>query len=106
MHEFSGILLHMDLVDAHLLFAGVRLDLYASVAADWQIQLRNLIILWVVRIEIILTVKLAVLCDLAVCCKTNCDCILNYLLVQDRKGTWLAGTYRTGMTVRCPTKLG
>ena len=55
MDQLTGILLHMDLMDAHSLFAALRgLDLHTAVMADGQIQLRDLIILGIVRIEIIL----------------------------------------------------
>ena len=81
MHQFSGIFLHVDLVNTHLFFAGRSLDFHAAVAADRKVQLRNLIILWVIRIEIILTVKLAVLCNLAVGRKTYRHRIFNNLLV-------------------------
>ena len=81
MHQLTGILLHMDLMDSDSLLAGSRLDLNATVAADWQIQLGNLIVLWIIRIEIILPVKFTILGNTAVCGKTNRNRILYHLLI-------------------------
>ena len=53
----------------YFFLSGRCLNLYPSIMADWQIQLGNLIVLRVIRIEIILSVKFTILIDLAVCCK-------------------------------------
>ena len=54
----------MNLMDSYILLSSVYIDLYLSIAADWKIELRNLIVLRIVRIKIVLTVKLAVLYNL------------------------------------------
>ena len=61
----------MDLMDTDSLFAALRrLDLDTAVMTDRQVQLRNLVVLRIVRVEVVLTVKFAVLVDLAVGGKT------------------------------------
>ena len=59
MDELSGILLHMHLMDPHLLLSRRRIDLHISVLADRKIELGDLIVLRIVRIKIVLPVKFA-----------------------------------------------
>ena len=89
----------MNLVDSYIFLSAIYINFYVTVAADWKIELGNLVVLWVVRIEIVLTVKLAVLSDCAVCCKTYCCRIFHNLLIEYRKRTWHSGTYRTCMCI-------
>ena len=81
MYQFSGILLHMDLMDPDRLFASGCLDLDAAIPADRQIQLGDLIVLWIIRVKIILPVKFAVLGDRTVCCQSHCDRVFHNLFV-------------------------
>ena len=107
MYELAGIFLHVDLMDTDFLFCSVLLcDLHPSVAADRLIELRDLVVLRIIGIEIIFPVKLAVLVDLAVCRKTNLHRVLNHLSVQHRKRPRHAGTDRTGMAVRRTAESG
>ena len=71
----------MNLVDSYIFLSAIYINFYVTVAADWKIELGNLVVLWVVRIEIVLTVKFAVLMDLAVCCKTCFQGKLYYFLI-------------------------
>ena len=113
MHQFTGILLHVDLVDTHRLCIGAAvlsfyLDLYGTIAADRQIQLGDLIVLRVIGIEIIFSVKFAILCDGTIRCKAYCHRIFHHLFIQHRKRSRHTGTYRTGVgigssTERCGT---
>ena len=82
MNQLTCILLHMHLVDTYGLFACGSLDLNGSVIADWQIQLRDLVVLRIIRVKIVLTVKLAVLMDMAVCRKTCLDGKLYHFLLR------------------------
>ena len=50
-------------MDPYEFLLALYLDLYLSVSADRVVQLRDLIVLCIIRIEIILTVKFAVLTD-------------------------------------------
>ena len=106
MYQFTCILFHMDLMDPYEFLLALYFDLYLSVSADWVVQLRDLIVLWVIRIEIILTVKFTVLCDRTVGCKTDSNCFFYYPFIQYRKGTRHTGTDRTCMCIRCTTKCG
>ena len=81
MDQLSGILLHVDLMNADFLFSASRLDLDPAIVTDRKIELGNLIVLRIIRVEIVLSVKLAILIDSTVRRKTNCKCILNNLLV-------------------------
>ncbi len=67
--------------------------------ADWQIELRDLVVLWVIRVEIVLSVKLTVLIDMAVCRKTCLDGKLYHFFVEDRKRARHTGADRAGMGI-------
>ena len=104
MHQFTGILLHVDLVDTHRFRVCVTvlsryLDLYGTVATDRQVQLGDLIVLRVIGIEIILTIEFTILCDGAVGRKTYCHRIFYHLFIQHRKRSRHTGTHRAGMSV-------
>ena len=66
MDQFSGILLHVDLMDPDPLCSCRRLKLHVTVMADRQIQLGNLIVLRVIRVKIVFPVKFTELVDLTV----------------------------------------
>ena len=99
MDQFSGILLHMDFVDPDLFRTVFRLNLHITVVTDRQIELGNLIVLRVVRIEIILPVKPAHLMDAAVGGKADGKRIFDDLAVQDRQCSRHSGADRAGMGV-------
>ena len=113
MHQFTGILLHVDLVDTHRLRVSVAvlsryLDFNRAIPADGQIQLGDLIVLRVIGIEIIFSIKFAILCDGTIRRKSYCHRIFHHLFVQHRKRARHTGTYRTGVgigsaTERCGT---
>ena len=107
MNKLTGILLHMDFMNAYgLLTACFRLDLHTAVSANRQIKLGYLIVLRIVRIEIVLPVKFTVPGNLTVRCQSHCNGILQNLLVQYRQGTGHSGTNRTCMGIGCSTKSG
>ena len=82
MDQLAGIFLHMDLVDTHRLAAAVlRLNLHLAVHTDRQIQLGDLIVLWIVRIEVILPVKLRKAGDLTVGGQSHRNGIFQHLPV-------------------------
>ena len=99
MNQLPRILLHMHLMDTDFLFSCRRLDLHISVSCNRQIQLGNLIILWVVGIKIVLAVKLAHLRDLTVCSKPQSHRILYHLFIQYREGARHTRTHRAGMRI-------
>ena len=101
MDQFACILFHMHLMDTYLFLSGRCLNLYPTIMADWQIQLRNLIVLRVIRIEIILSVKFTILIDLAICCDTGFQCKFYYFFIQYRQRPRHTGADRTGMCIRC-----
>ena len=113
MHQFTGILLHVDLVDTHRLRVSVAvlsryLDFNRAIPADGQIQLRDLIVLRVIGIEIIFSVKFTILCDGTIRRKAYCHRIFYHLFIQHGKRSRHTGTYRTGVgigsaTERCGT---
>ena len=76
----------MNLMDSHSLFAAISsLYLNASIMADWMVELLNLVVLWVIRVKIILSVKFAILCNSTVCGNTYCCGIFNNLFIKYRK---------------------
>jgi hypothetical protein len=104
MHQFTGILLHVDLVDTHRLRVSVAvlsryLDFNRAIPADGQIQLRDLIVLRVIGIEIIFSVKFAILCNGTIRRKAYCHRIFYHLLIQHGKRSRHTGTYRAGVGV-------
>ena len=104
MDQLTGILLHMHLMDTYGLFACGSLDLNSSVIADRQIQLRDLVVLGVIRVKIVLTVKLTVLMDMTVCRKTCLDGKLYHFFVEDRKRARHTGADRAGMCIWCASE--
>ena len=105
MDQLTGILLHMHLMDTYSLFACGSLDLNSSVIANRQIQLRDLVVLGVIRVKIVLTVKLAVLMDMAICRKTCLDGKLYHFFIEDRKRSRHTGADRAGMCIWCTSEL-
>ena len=99
VNQLSGVLLHMNLMDADLLAAVLRLDLHIAVPADRRVKLGNLIVLGVIRIKIVFPVKFAVAGNLAVGSQPHCHGIFHDLFVQHRKGTGHAGAHRAGVGV-------
>ena len=100
MYQLSGILFHMNLVDSDAFFPSVHLNVHMTIAADWKIKLRNLVILRIVRIEIVFPVKFTMTGYGTVCSQTYCRRIFHNLLIQHRKRTRHSGTDRTGMGIR------
>ena len=83
--------------DTNFLGTSFCLDFHIAVPANGRVQLRNLVILGVIRIEIILPVKFAVTGDGTVGGQTHGHGVLYHLLIQHRQGTGHTGTHRTGM---------
>ena len=104
MNQLTSILLHMDLMDTDLLRTCRSLDLHISIAADRIVQLRDLIVLWVIRIKIVFTIKFTILSNGTVRSKSYGSCILNDLLIQHWQRTRHTGTHRAGMGVGCSSK--
>ena len=52
MEQLSRVLLHMDLVNSHVLLSCRRLDLHMPVSADGKIELGNLVVLRIVRVDV------------------------------------------------------
>ena len=73
----------MDLVDANFLLSRCGVDLHISIVADRQIQLRNLIVLRVVGVEIVLSVEFAELVDFAVCSQSDAQGVIE--LIEEGK---------------------
>ena len=86
------IVQYLGASDCKLNEGSMRADVNLSVreiGAYWQIKLTNLIILWIIWIEIIFPVKFAVLCNCAIHSKSNCYCIVYYLFIK-RTTNWIA----------------
>ena len=86
MHQLAGIFFHMDAGDADAFFLAVDPDINMPAQADGFIPLGNLIILRQVGIEVILTVHLIELLNVAVQGQTGTDREFNHPLVQHRQG--------------------
>ena len=71
----------MNLVDSYIFLSAIYINFYVTVAADWKIELGNLVVLWIVRIKIILSVKFAILGNRTIGCKSDCHGILYDLFV-------------------------
>ena len=83
-------------MDPYEFLLALYFDLYLSVSADRVVQLRDLIVLWIIRIEIILTVKFTVLCDCTVGCKTDSNCFFYYPFIQYRYAGFPSGVEPSG----------
>ena len=99
MDQFTGILLHMHLVNADLFLAHGSVHHQPAVVANGHIKLRNLVVLRVIRIEIVFPVKTAVLVDTAVCRKAKSQCIFHHLFVENRKASGHSRADRAGVGV-------
>ena len=106
MNQLSCILLHVNLMDTNFLGTSFCLDFHIAVPANGRVQLRNLVILGVIRIEIILPVKFAVTGDGTIGGQTHGHSVLYHFLIQHRQGTGHTGTHRTGMGVGRSSKCG
>ncbi len=106
VNQLSGILLHMNLMNTNFPRTRGRLDLDKAIVADGQIQLRNLIILRIIRIKIILAVKFAELVNLAVGRQPHRHRVLHDLLIQYRKRPRHTGADRAGVRVRSRAERG
>ena len=71
----------MDFMNSYLLGSVLSLNLHITISADWQVQLGNLVVLRVVRVEVILSVKLSILRNLTIGSKSYGQSILYDLLV-------------------------
>ena len=105
MDQFTCILFHMHFMNADFLFPCRGFNLYPAIMADWQVQLRDLIVLRVIRVEIVFTVKFAVLINLAISCKPCFQGKFYYFLIQYRKGTRHTCADRACMCIRCSSEL-
>ena len=100
MDKLARILLHVNLMNSNLFNTALfRLDFNIAVSANRQIELGNLIVLWVIRVKIIFPVKFAVSRDVTVRCKSDVNSIFQHLSVQYRKGARHTGADRTGMGI-------
>ena len=106
VYEFSGILFHMDLMDAHLFPTRSCLNLHAAVDAYGKIELGDLIVLGIIGIEIIFPVKFTILVDVTVQGKSYRHGIFHYPSVQNRQTPRHAGTDRTGMGIGSSPECG
>ena len=100
MDELARILFHMHFVDPYFLGSCSCLDLHIAVSRDRQVELRDLIVLRIIRVEVVLPVKLAHLGDLTVSRKPDRHRVLYHLFVQHRQGARHSGAHRTCMRVR------
>ena len=89
----------MHLMDPDFFSTRRRLDLQESVVADGKVKLGDLIVLRVIRIKIILSVKFAVLVDLAVGRQTQGKGVFHHLFIQYGKRPGKASAYRAGMGI-------
>ena len=99
VHQLAGIFFHMDAGDTDAFFLAVDPDINMPAQADGFIPLGNLVILRQVGIEVILTVHLIELLNVAVQGQTGADCEFNHPLVKHRQGTGHAQADRTHMGV-------
>ena len=104
MHEFSRILLHMNLVDANHLRPRWGIDLHPAIIADRQIELRDLVVLRIIRIEIVFTVEAAVRVYLAVGGQSYRYRQFYHTLIENRQRAGHSGTYRAGVGIRRTAK--
>ncbi len=99
VHQLAGVLLHVQLVDADHLLLLADADGHPAVAADGEIELRDLVGLGKVRVEVVLPVKLVVAGDLTIEGEAGLHGILQHLPVQDRQGARHTGAHRAAVRV-------
>jgi len=98
--KLTGILLHMDLMDADSSCTAVGGDVHMSVSADRQVKLRDLIGLWKIRVKIVLAVKLRIARDIAVQCQPGAQREFDNLAVQRGEGSRHPGADLAYMRIR------
>ena len=105
MDQLSCVLLHVDLVNPHLLLTGRCLDFHETVVADREVELGDLVVLRIVGVKIVFPVKPAVLIDFTVHCQPHRQSVFHHLPVEDGKRTRHSGADRTGVGIGRSAKL-
>ena len=104
MHEFSRVLFHVNLMDVNHLGTGGSIDFHPAIITDRQIELGDLVILRIIRIEIVFTVKAAVRMYLAVGSQSYRYRQFYHTLIENRQRAGHSGAYRTGVGIRRTAK--
>jgi len=86
--------------DLNALLFAIHHDVNKATHGQRELIHRNLIPLWEIRIEIILSGKKAIRSNSAGGRQTQFDCELHRLPVDHRKRAGLSGTHRTGLCIR------
>jgi len=97
--ELARILLHVRPGDADGFFSAVHLNLNFAVFGNRQFELRNLISLGQVGIEVIFSGKLIALVDSEIAGQRQLDGVMDNLPVQHGQGPGHAETDRAGMGI-------
>ena len=105
MHKLSCVLFKVYMVDPYLLFLALDLDLNCTCTDYRVIELRDLICLRQVGIEVVLTVKYRELVYRAAQSKACLDCVLNCCLVDNRERSGHTCTDRAASCVGCSAEL-
>ena len=109
MHGFARVLFKVDTFNAHLACnARLHIDDDFAFAHDRVIELRNLIALWQIRVEIVLAIKGRLQVNLCLEAQSGAHCLLNTELIDNRQhsghrrvnerhvGVWLCAKLRGG----------
>ena len=89
MRVLTGIFFQVGTFNPDFLSCSVfQLHFNPTVITDWLVKLRNLVGFWIIRIEVVLTVKVHVLVDIHIQRQSGLDSSVHNTLVQDRKYPW------------------
>ena len=100
VHQLAGILLHVHLVDADDLFlAAGQPDGHLAVGGDGQVELRDLVCLGQVGVEVVLAVELVVASDVAVQRQSGLGRIAHDRLVHNGQCAGHTGAHRAAVGV-------
>ena len=111
VHEFAGVLLHMQALNADLLEVGVfalfgHLHFDPTLFSDRFVVLGDLVVLWEIGIEVLLAIELAVFSDVQVQRHRSLHGVLEHLLIQHRQGARQTAHHRINVGIGIVTKGG
>ena len=106
MHQLAGILLDVDARNADALLLAVDIDVDVAVLTERMIELRDLVCLRQIGIEIVLSVHFREMCDLAVEHHARARRKFDDLLVEHRQCTRHTHADRTAARIRLAAVIG
>ena len=83
----SGQVCHVYTCETDAFFPCFRVNVHPAMLRNREIKLRSLEVLRQIRIVVVLSVKLAVTINFAICCKPRLDGVVYHLTIDDGQDT-------------------